>query len=117
MIKTNLIINFKKSKCRDTYVSGVSAYRYEMSDDTFDGPQYNRKNWCFCPKGVQPKKCHGLLDMAQCLHGVPFAMTLPHFLNSQRFLSSVRGLNPDRQKHLGYFDIEKVIFLLIQSER
>ena len=94
---------------RNTFVKGVPAYRYEMSDDIFDGPEYNRQNWCFCPKGVDPKKCHGLLDMGECLAGVPFAMTLPHFLNSDRFLTGVQGLRPDREKHMGFFEIEKVI--------
>ncbi len=89
-------------------MNGVTAYRFYFAQNLFDGPNYNRDNWCFCPKNVDKEKCHGILDLSSCLTGVPFALTFPHFLYSDRFLNSVSGLNPSKEKHLGFLDIEPV---------
>ncbi|CAG2172314.1 unnamed protein product [Oppiella nova] len=107
--------SFRLDYSGDSSANGVSAYHYEFPDNLFDGPEYKPENWCFCPKDVDQRKCHGVFDLSQCLAGVPFAMTFPHFLNSPRFLSGVRGLSPDRQKHLGYFDIEPTLGVTLRG--
>ncbi|CAG2112829.1 unnamed protein product, partial [Medioppia subpectinata] len=107
--------SFRLEYSGDTTQNGVSAYHYEFPDNLFDGPASSPDNWCFCPKGVASHRCHGVLDLSQCLAGIPFAMTYPHFLNSPRFLTSVQGLAPDRQKHLGYFDIEPTLGITLKG--
>ncbi|XP_054162152.1 lysosome membrane protein 2-like [Oppia nitens] len=101
--------SFRIDYVGDSSVDGISTYRYEFPDNIFDGPDYQKDNWCFCPKGTDPYKCHGMYDMSHCLSGIPFAMTFPHFLNAERFLTAVHGLRPDRDKHKGYFNIEPTL--------
>jgi hypothetical protein len=99
----------KKSRYTySTHTRNARGYRFYFPENMFDGPTYNRDNWCFCPKNVDQEKCHGILDLSSCLTGIPFALTFPHFLNSDQFLNSVSGLNPSKEKHLGFLNIEPV---------
>ena len=48
----------------------------------------------------------GLMDLSLCQRGAPVAVSSPHFYNSDPMLAMAAGLEPNKEKHETYLDIE-----------
>lgn len=62
---------------------------------------------CFCPDDECPAK--GTMNLFPC-HEAPIVVSLPHFYNADPEVSAKieSGLEPDKEKHMIYVDLEIV---------
>lgn len=62
---------------------------------------------CYCPDGECPLK--GTMDLFPCV-GTPLIASMPHFLHGDPSLleNIASGLNPEKDKHIIYIDMETV---------
>ncbi|KAI5726570.1 hypothetical protein M8J76_004961 [Diaphorina citri] len=82
---------------------GVHGGRHETTFTILANDSASR---CWCPKSGCLDK--GALDLSKCV-GAPMILTQPHFYDgSEKYLSRVRGLNPNKQDHGIYMDIEPI---------
>ncbi|XP_022184723.1 lysosome membrane protein 2 [Nilaparvata lugens] len=81
------------------FQGGVKALRYHLSPTA-----YNTENTCYCRSNCPPR---GVFDLSPCAHGVPLAMSFPHFLNGDPVLfKKIAGLKPNKNLHDFYIDIQ-----------
>lgn len=93
-------------------IAGLITFRYSASPDIFHPTTANE---CFCPMVTNENdedviKClkAGLFDMSPCLKAV-FYISSPHFLyGDPELLNYPVTLNPDREKHGMFLEIEPV---------
>ena len=88
----------------------IPGYRFVPRIDVFTAPQTTPENKCFC---IDEPLCDmvgdGMFPVAKCQMGTPIILSWPHFLHAGvSYQHSVTGLNPDKQKHGFYFDIQQV---------
>jgi len=127
ILKTDAMDMFISLMCRridlkyekDVEHLGLNSYRFIPpsnamgSHDDPDPDARNPANSCYCMKdeGFSCFKS-GVLNMEPCKRtpdypkGAPIALSYPHFYQADpSFLSSVSGLNPDKEKHQFYVDV------------
>ena len=78
--------------------------RYWMDPSMFNA--YIEANQCFCLNHRPKNDCDGWSDMSPCVLGLPIGFSFPHFFNSPRRQQEMDGLAPDKDKHLGYLEVE-----------
>lgn len=85
-------------------MAGTSVVRYTMDPGMFD--MSRPENHCNCIKGRTLDECDGWSDMGPCALGLPLGFTFPHFYGSTQRQSELEGLAPDKEKHVGYLEVE-----------
>lgn len=101
---------------RPSMLNGLVTLRYSAPMDMFHP---TKENECFCPVVMNDEdedviQClkAGLFDMTPCLKGVMY-ISSPHFLyGDPELLSFASKLNPDREKHGIFVEMEPVIKFL-----
>ncbi|KAJ4444622.1 hypothetical protein ANN_06418 [Periplaneta americana] len=89
-------------------LGGIPVLRYRVPRNTFDNPDVNPENACFCHQDVESCLPSGLFNASPCTFGAPVVMSFPHFyLGDPALQEIVDGLNPDPEKHDGYIDIHQ----------
>lgn len=99
---------------KDVVNSGVSAYRFIGTKKAFSNETEDPDNWCFCSGGV----CNpsGVGNSSTCRFGAPVFVSYPHFyLADPYYLDHVSGLNPQKEFHEFFIDLEPVNFNLKSS--
>lgn len=89
----------------DVRMNGVNAREFHATLGDMDS---NPEEKCYCPT---PTTClkKGMMDLFNCT-GVPVYVSLPHFLECDKFYQdSVKGLNPKRKDHIVKIIFEPVI--------
>lgn len=102
---------------KDVVVRGIPAYRFVTPERLFASPLTNPDNMCYC---TEDRFCSlsGILDVSPCRNGLKLAVTGPHFYLSHKFVSDrVTGLNPSREKHETYVDIEPTTGIVLRASR
>jgi len=127
------------SYMKEVDIDGVTAYQFSPTKEVF--AMTNPNNFCYCPqveecaKQVEGKDewdisdCRnktlrdnmactdGLLDLQGC-QGVPVIMSTPHFLDADPSLhEAIEGVDPIREKHITFLDIEPNTGLPIQAHK
>lgn len=107
----------------ETEHAGITTLRYipppnAMGSHTDEDPERrNEDNACYCyaEKGFACLKS-GVLNMAPCKVkddlkvGAPIALSYPHFYQAHpSFLEAVEGLEPNKEKHQFYVDLEPTL--------
>ncbi|XP_075585145.1 sensory neuron membrane protein 1 isoform X3 [Dermatophagoides farinae] len=90
----------------------IKVVRYSVDIQLFNST--NKLNRCYC---LQSKlsKCQGWIDTSPCLGQLKVGSSFPHFYNSLRRQETVKGLQPDYSKHIGYLDVEPNIGMPING--
>ncbi|KAK7866502.1 hypothetical protein R5R35_014364 [Gryllus longicercus] len=113
---------FRKALCRvapityagDVLRDGVDAYRFELPDNFFDRFE-DPSTDCFAGDPSAPL-VSGLSDCSPCFFNFPLAASAPHFMNGDPVLiDSVRGMNPQRDKHGSYIVVEPITGIPMES--
>ena len=105
----------------DVEVDGLTKMRFRVLEEAIRAPLDHEENSCFCVKEEPKEKdkfCHldGIIDISGCHSGVPIALSKPHFFKGSPLLRShFKGLEPNREKHESYFDIDPVSVKLTVS--
>ncbi|XP_058792641.1 sensory neuron membrane protein 1-like [Phymastichus coffea] len=92
---------------------GLSLLRYttNFGTDVDNHPE----EVCFC---TQPESCiekPGLLDLIRCTY-VPWVGSHPHFyLADQSYVDAVDGVNPDKEKHMMFIDVDPLTGIIVRS--
>lgn len=96
-------------------VKGIDLDRFVAPDIMFGNVSVNPYNAGFCtPAG----NClpSGLLNVSVCRSGAPVIMSMPHFLGcDQDTIDTIVGLQPNREDHQSYIDIEPVSTVMCNS--
>ncbi|KAK5638451.1 hypothetical protein RI129_012746 [Pyrocoelia pectoralis] len=87
----------------------VTAARYVVPSNTFDTPEKNFDNECYCDESVD--ECpQGVFNTAACTFGAPIFMSFPHFHNAEDTIKeSVSGLNKAHQMQENYVYIHPTL--------
>lgn len=86
---------------------GLPGLRFKPRADVFMSSTKFPENTCFESPGLV--KGDGIFDMTGCQYNTPIVLSFPHFLDAEdKFKNAVKGLNPDRNVHGFYFDIQSV---------
>ncbi|CAH1366562.1 sensory neuron membrane protein 2-like isoform X2 [Tenebrio molitor] len=93
-------------------VKGIEGYKYVMTNDSFNAPQDNSENYCYCVNrsrtlnGDYGCLSDGVLDMTNCV-GAPVLLSFPHLLyGDKEYLSTVQGLSPNPKLHETFVILE-----------
>ncbi|XP_060100645.1 platelet glycoprotein 4 [Heteronotia binoei] len=125
-VKRDDVLQFFSSDiCRSIYgefdsdqvVKGIPLYRFIVPPGAFASPLINPDNICFCLDKVISKNCTiaGALDISTCKQGKPVVISLPHFLYaSEDIKEGVEGMNPNKEEHMTYLDIEPTTGFTLQ---
>ncbi|XP_046389878.1 sensory neuron membrane protein 2-like isoform X2 [Ischnura elegans] len=90
---------------KDSSYQGIDSLRFTAHEMLLADVKTNPDNYCFCPdkRGCLLK---GALDLYAC-QGAPAILTFPHFyLAGERYLEMVEGLNPNKELHETFLEIE-----------
>lgn len=86
--------------------------QFSVPDKFFKAPANEPENACFCTqRDMTHPLCatDGLLDISRCKKGAPIVLSAPHFFKGDyRLREDVRGLEPEKQKHETFLEIEPV---------
>lgn len=78
----------------------VTAARYVMPKNTFDSPERNADNECYCVDECSPQ---GVFNTAAATFGAPIFMSFPHFYNAEdEIKTGVAGLKTPHQMEENY---------------
>ena len=73
-------------------------------------------NACFCEdEPLCDVIGDGMFSISKCpkIMGAPIVLSWPHFLHANSsFIDAVQGMNPDKEKHQFFFDVQPVRFFL-----
>lgn len=114
--KSTLLNVFVGELCRkldfqyheDVAYDGIKTYRYIPLANTFDSPEDNPENACYCLTSPCDRKS-GLFDIESCQPGSPVLISWPHFLFGDPDLRlGVDGMHPDPNVHQFQMDVEPV---------
>lgn len=100
----------------ETKVNGVSAYRYQVSNGTWDWTRKENHGFCIgeCP-------LNGVMDLSPAYPmNAPIFASKPHFLGADEFYPDLLGdksLRPNEEKHETWNDVEPVSGFLIGVHR
>lgn len=86
--------------------------QFSVPDKFFKAPANEPENACFCTqRDMTHPLCatDGLLDISRCKKGAPIVLSAPHFFKGDyKLREDVRGLEPEKQKHETFLEIEPV---------
>nr|UTN00851.1 sensory neurons membrane protein [Semanotus bifasciatus] len=106
---------------REETVKGIPGYRFIARNDSFEASK--EENYCFCINKSRTLDggfgClkDGLVDLTTCT-GAPVLMSFPHLLYAdQGYLSSVKGLHPNRAEHETFVILEPISGVPLQLSR
>nr|CAD7201107.1 unnamed protein product [Timema douglasi] len=88
----------------------VAVRKYGNSPQTFEDPDVDESNKCFCTGKGRKRQClkRGVLDLTDC-QGVPTILSYPHlYMASPEYRTYAKGLNPSKEKHEAFLEIEPV---------
>ncbi|KAF5276711.1 hypothetical protein FQR65_LT16238 [Abscondita terminalis] len=72
----------------------ISAHKYVLPFDSFDAPERNANNSCFCNKETRECSPQGLFNAEACSFGAPVYISFPHFYGADASVrDAVAGLN------------------------
>lgn len=91
----------------------IQTQRFEMDTQQFS--LYEKSNWCHCPEYLREDDCEGVFHLRQCHPRSPFVLSNVHFLQTKHLHKLIRGLHPDRNKHLGFFEFEPITGVTLKS--
>ncbi|XP_037813023.1 sensory neuron membrane protein 2 [Lucilia sericata] len=107
---------------KEIMYKGIPGYRYSIGENFVNdiGPEHD--NECFCVDKLtniikRKNGClyAGALDLTTCLDA-PVILTLPHMLGaSNEYTKTIRGLNPDAQKHQTFVDVQHLTGVPLQG--
>lgn len=99
----------------DVDVKGIPAYRFTLPQSAFQNSITNADNKCFF-KGVNYRSNNGVFPVSVCQKGRPVYVSLPHFYQAdERLTKRVKGLNPQKEKHETFIDVEPTIGTAIRA--
>ena len=99
------LIPLKYSK--NVFHKGILTYKYVIPEDAYGGSKID--NECYNSKDYDALL--GLQPVAPCHFGTSFYISHPHFYQADpRLLEAVDGLEPNRDFHQTYFNMEPVRF-------
>ncbi|XP_068210065.1 lysosome membrane protein 2-like isoform X1 [Palaemon carinicauda] len=92
---------------RETDVHGITTYRFVPPKDVLEDPKVNPDNQCFCYPNVSYCLGASMLNMAPCAFDAPIVLSTPHFYQGNQVdIDSIDGLDPHKEEHETYLDIE-----------
>lgn len=97
---------------------GIDTYIFSAPDEALAGMRTNPESACFCTEEDEEKAekyctLDGVIDISACQNGIPLIISLPHFLNAdKRITSRIEGLMPDAAKHRPELHVEPVSALI-----
>lgn len=94
-------------------VSDIQTIRYDLDVHQID--MRIKNNRCFCLQNSL-SKCDGWQDLSPCSSGIPLAISWPHFLNFPNRAKQLIGLQPDRERHSSYLNIEPNTGLTLEAK-
>nr|XP_032818981.1 platelet glycoprotein 4-like [Petromyzon marinus] len=103
----NLVAEFDQTR----KLKGIDVYRYLLPTSLLSASNKNTANQCYCTEYLNRTGCtrDGVLDISSCKGGAPVFISLPHFLDGSReYIDDVEGLEPNREDHETYLDVEPV---------
>ncbi|XP_071452720.1 sensory neuron membrane protein 2-like [Hetaerina americana] len=119
----SIIKVFQPEMCRSLSASfeerveyqGIPALKFVADPNLFDTPSRNPDNWCYYPTGDDKWRDsywagidYGVQDISSCVGG-PLVVSYPHFYSaSSKYLEYAKGLNPKKEKHETYLEIESI---------
>ncbi|XP_076331595.1 platelet glycoprotein 4-like isoform X2 [Tachypleus tridentatus] len=123
--KKDVLYVFSTDLCRSLYLEyerevnilGIKAYRFTTPAKLFANPRTNPDNQCFCK---DDKKClhAGAIDLTTCKNGAPVVASAPHFYQgSKEYIEGVVGLNPVKEQHQTFLDIEPMTGLVLNARK
>ncbi|XP_063920223.1 sensory neuron membrane protein 2-like [Zophobas morio] len=95
-------------------VKEIQGYKYVVTNDSFNAPQENQENYCFCVN--RSRTLHGdfgclkdgLLDLTTCV-GAPVLLSFPHLLyGAKEYMDTVEGLDPNPELHETFVILEPI---------
>lgn len=123
--KDDIIYMFSSDLCRSIYavyeasdsVKGVPVFHFSPPAKVFANLSINPDNAGFCvPKG----NClpSGLLNVSMCKQGAPIILSSPHFYQAeQSVIDSVIGMDPKKEYHETFMDINPLTGMLIRAAK
>jgi hypothetical protein len=87
---------------------GLPGLRFKPREDVFMSPtKFPEENKCFAGEGREVGD--GVFDLTVCQFNTSIVLSWPHFLGAEsKYQNAVTGLNPDKEKHGFWFDIQPV---------
>jgi len=87
---------------------GLPGLRFMPREDVFmSSKRFPKENSCFDDPNVESGD--GVFDVTRCQFNTPIILSWPHFLGAEeKYKNGVIGLNPDKNKHSFWFDIQEV---------
>ena len=97
----------------ERHSAGLLKYRFKIMEAALEAPNNNPDNECKCVKSEAEKNdfcsIDGILDVSRCQRGAPVVLSKPHFfLGSPVLRNRLKGLEPVREIHESYFDVDPV---------
>ena len=108
--KEEYLYMFSEGLCRSIYfeykeetiIRQLEMYRYGMPLSLLAN---SKENECYCTDKFTCR--NQMADLAPCKKGAPMILSYPHFyLANQEDIDSIDGLNPNKELHETYIDIE-----------
>lgn len=90
---------------------GIPLERFEAPETTFDNGLNYTPNACF---DTQRQFRSGVMDLGPCQHGLPVAVSFPHFyMADPHYVEQVDGLHPNGSLHAFHLDLEPRLGLTV----
>ncbi|CAF0927586.1 unnamed protein product [Brachionus calyciflorus] len=124
--ESSIIYIFNSDLCRSLYtvynktitlIDGIKVLGFAPNEYFYENYTINPDNAGFCTPSDNclPK---GLLNLTDCVGGVPIIMSCPHFLYSEeKFIKEVYGLSPVYKDHATELFIEPTTGLLMKANK
>ncbi|RNA35694.1 scavenger receptor class B member 1 isoform X1 [Brachionus plicatilis] len=87
--------SYSMTYLRDNVIDGIPTYDFHLPSDIFSCSNMKKEDFI-------DEKClgNGVYNLSKCQDGVSSFISQPHFLNAdEKFVNSVIGLKPDKDKH------------------
>ncbi|XP_063775849.1 lysosome membrane protein 2 [Pseudophryne corroboree] len=123
--KDETLYLFSTDLCRSLYatyetsksVKNIDVFRFVPPAKVYANATVNPDNAGFCvPEG----NClpAGLLNVSRCKQGAPIILSPPHFYQTdESVIKSIIGINPNKQDHETFLDIDPLTGLLVQAAK
>nr|CAD7405997.1 unnamed protein product [Timema poppensis] len=93
---------------KEVMYKDVMARKYINSPRNLEDSRVEESNECFCVGRGKKRQCHkrGIIDLYDCIEQ-PKIVSYPHFyMASPEYQTYAKGLNPSKEKHEAFFEIE-----------